>query len=381
MATLCFGLAAWAAYSAVRSSQARSWPAVPCEIIRSTVEVNRGDAPYRFRVTYGYTWAGRSYAGWKYGEGESSFADIAEADRLARAFPEDSHAVCYVNPRDPSDALLRPSNPWTLAGIAAVLLLGGASFVLKGPEAGMAWGGFLAILGAAIYAVAFGPALTRGVDSLGWRPTPCVVRSGQVRSRGTRPPTHWPDVTYCYQVDGVPYRANTVNASDMGSPWYYGARGVVRRHPPGMVTTCYVNPSDPSEAVLVRGLSGTQWFGVWPLGMAVWGASLVFRSITGREFEVVTSDRWVTPAAGVATASALTALWATGADLLRDRREGLAEWPEYAVVAVAGILSAGLVILWVGIAAENSGGKDQSKTSTGWDREIDRLPRTKGGSD
>ena len=90
---------------------------------------------------------------------------------------------------------------------------------------------------------------------------------------------YWPDIVYSYELDGVRFRANTYNASDVGSPWYYGARGIVRRHPSGMKTTCYVNPSDPTQAVIVRTPSGTHWFGVWPLAIAVLGSLTIVESV------------------------------------------------------------------------------------------------------
>lgn len=52
----------------------------------------------------------------------------------------------------------------------------------------------------------------------------------------------------------------------------------MRRYPKGKETVCYVNPADPSQAVLVREWSGTLWLGLLPLvfvaiglGGVLWG--------------------------------------------------------------------------------------------------------------
>jgi hypothetical protein len=191
--------------------------------------------------------------------------------------------------------------------------------------------------------------------------------------------TYWPEVVYRYEVEGITYRSNTINASDVGSPWYYGARGIVRRYPPGTVTTCYVNPSDPSEAVLVRALSVTQWFGVWPVVLIVMGSLGVVASITGRKISLGTPQFWLAPSLGAATTSALTVLWITGADLLRDCREGLADGLEWAGVVIAGMCATGFMLLWILLAAKDRARAECASTPSGvWDQEIDRRPDRKG---
>jgi hypothetical protein len=116
--------------------------------------------------------------------------------------------------------------------------------------------------------------------------------------------------------------------------------------------------------------------------MTIMGASLVFAMATGRDMKVGTPRLWGTLALGAATTSALTALWITGADLLRDHREGLAEWQEYLAVVVAGGASAGLLFAWVSLAAghRGRGARERSATtpSVVFDREIDRLPGREG---
>jgi hypothetical protein len=390
---VAWGIAGWAAYTAVRWSLARYWPAVPCVVTGSVVQDVSRERPYRFQVAYRYSWAGRVYDGSTYREECGGSADIAEADRLARAFPIGTHRICYVNPGNPSQAVLVHDPVWIPATVAVANLLAGAFFarllVAGTRRRGALAAPFHVLLiaaGLGVYVFIFGLPLSKGLRSLGWQATPCVIQSGQVRSvfHGGWPSfmTYWPDVMYRYEVDGVAYRANTYNVSDVGSPWYYGARGVVRRHPPAMRATCYVNPADPSEAVMDRTPSGTQWFGVWPLGLAVMCALGIVESVTGRGIQLGPPRVWGTLALGAATTSALTILWITGTDLLRDLNEGVSEWPEYLAVAVAGPLSAGLVRAWVSLAVDpggrNSRARSAAKPPVVWDPEIDRVPKTNG---
>ena len=372
-------IACWAAYTAFRWSLARSWPAVPCVISAGSVEEVHGNRPYVFRVRYRYTWAGKDYEGRTHQEDHEGTFDIVEADRLARAFPIGSNSTCYVNPGRPSQAVLEHDNVWIPIAIAVFALHYGGFFVLKGRAWRAVGGSFLAAIGLGCYVGFFGSPLWKALRSQGWRATACVIQSGCVRSeRHLYNTTYWPDVVYCYDVNGVTYRANTGNASDVGSPWYYGARGIIHRHPPGMVTTCYVNPSDPSEAVLVRSLSSTQWFGVWPLVMIVMGASEVVASFTARKIKVGRPRFWGTLALGAATTSALTVLWITGADLLRDCQDGVADGLEATSVAIAGLFSVGLMLAWISLAANRPGRGTATAPPVVWDREIDRPPKRTG---
>jgi Protein of unknown function (DUF3592) len=395
-AVLCYAVAAFAAYTDLRWSLARSWAAVPAVIVSSSVEAVPGDTPHGFRVRYRYTWAGKLYEGRTYQQSGSDSFDIAEAGRLARAFPVGSRRSCYVNPGDPSEAHLEHANLWDPAGIGVVMLLIGTAILLEVQKAKAKLqgetsiltdrrekamlGAFLAGLGLWSCLYFFAPPLSRGLRSLGWRPIHCVVQSGQVRSiPGMWYTTYWPDVVYRYEVDGITYRSNTINASDVGSPWYYGARGTVRRYPTGTATTCFVNPSDPSEAVLVRTLSATQWFGVWPVMIIVMGALLIGWSITGRVIKVGTPRFWRPPFLGAITTSALAIFWMTGADLLRDHRDGLADGLEWTAVVIAGMFATGLMLLWILLAANHrTRGGSVTTPSEVWDPELDRRPDRKG---
>ena len=232
-----WGLAGWTGYMGVRAWSTRYWPGVPCVIESSFVQDVGAGTPYVFQVSYRYEFAGKQYQGRLYNKDGRRSHDIALIDRLSRSFPSGSTRMCYVDPRNPTAAVLAHEAVWPAALVSATMFIGGCAFIgmlfpgisLTKRSLEVLTGPFLIALGLGGYVAFFGLPLWSGLRSLQWHETPCVVESGQVRSVNHHVimitfPVYWPDIVYHYEVDGAVYRANTYNASDVGSPWYYGAR-------------------------------------------------------------------------------------------------------------------------------------------------------------
>jgi hypothetical protein len=111
-----------------------------------------------------------------------------------------------------------------------------------------------------------------------YRPVLGIVISSTVVGSGRS--SRSPVIRYQYQIDGVSYTSEQRRyGSDATSgPW---ASEVVAAHPPGATVTVYVHPSQPTEAVLVQGIEGSDLFhilftlpfnvimlGVWATGLA-----------------------------------------------------------------------------------------------------------------
>jgi hypothetical protein len=352
------GLAGFALYTAYRWTVALGWPAVPCTIVASGVQELGGETPYRFQVAYEYAWNGQNLVGRVFREDDHGTTDIAAADQLVRAFPVGVRRTCFVNPSNPSEAVLRHENVLLpLAVVACVVPAGWFLFAAfwKGERAAAIPGVvFLFGMGTASIVGFFGWAFFTWAESLRWIPTPCVVRSAEIRSRHHHGEVsftvYWPDMVYTYQVGGVAYRANTYNASFLGSPWFYGSRRVVRLHPAGRVTTCFVDRSDPSRAVLDRSFSGTQWFGLFPLMMVIVAAGALFEHMTGRKVRFGTPRLWGSLTLAAASAFACLVLLDVGSDLLADRRAGVADVQEVLVVGVVGVVAALLLAAWTRVS-------------------------------
>ncbi len=108
-----------------------------------------------------------------------------------------------------------------------------------------------------------------------WVATPCTVISSDVKA--DEDSLHL-SVVFKYSVAQQDYQSDTYCFSSMGSNtannW---KRRVVRDHPAGKQTTCFVNPSNPEEAVIERGWVPDMWWGFFPIPfLLVGGAALLF---------------------------------------------------------------------------------------------------------
>jgi hypothetical protein len=383
------GMAGWAIYTTIRWTLAYRWPAVPCTIESSRIGAGRGNHIYVFEVRYRYIWGDKEYVGETYREDDHGTWDIAEPGRLVRAYPEGARRSCYLDPRRPTVAVLEHDNPLLPLTVAVFMLWSGSAlgsaFLRSGPAPLALGAPFVLVMSLAGYVGFFGLPLLKGLCSLGWGPVPATVVSSEVRvgHRHSWPASYtvyWADVVYEYRAGGITYRSNTDNPTDVGSPWYYGARGVALRHPAGSRVTCYGDPSDPSRAVLSRRISGTQLFGIWPLILGGMMIVEILRPITGRGLRLGSPRLWGTLALGMATFVSLQVFVATGSDLLRDRRAGIAEGPEEAAVLVAGLTAAALVGGWIALAHRHGrahrrrpeiGKGHGTRARRLWDREID----------
>jgi Protein of unknown function (DUF3592) len=99
-----------------------------------------------------------------------------------------------------------------------------------------------------------------------WPEVPCVIIASQVDShRGNKGTTYSVNILYRYKMAGREYKANRYDFMGGSSSGSSGKQTIVNQHPPGSETVCYVNPADPTDAVLQRGFTNDMWFGLIPL--------------------------------------------------------------------------------------------------------------------
>ncbi len=107
-----------------------------------------------------------------------------------------------------------------------------------------------------------------------WVPTPCEVLSSQMRS-GTE--TMRAIIQFRYQFQGQTYESQHFQFGDMSSGSFGQHQAVVAGYPAGLKTNCFVNPLDPTEAVILR--SNAHAFTTWIFFSALFlvlGISLLF---------------------------------------------------------------------------------------------------------
>jgi len=111
-----------------------------------------------------------------------------------------------------------------------------------------------------------------------WLPVPCTILASKVAtthgSKGGS--TYSVEVSFEYRLGGRRYVGTRYKFMSGSSSGYDGKKAIVDRLSPGTRTTCYVNPTDPADAVIERGVTGDIFFGCIPLVFAAIGAGGLF---------------------------------------------------------------------------------------------------------
>ncbi len=312
---LLMGAAATVAITvdALRESAVWFWPEVPCRILKSGVEKTGDDSePYRPTVRFEYEIEGRTYESREIARGDTATSSYDAARRPSYAYLPGSDTTCRVNPDHPGEAVLERRLPWVSLVIFLPLIFvavgaGGLYFVWKGGGQSPADGGVTSIsqrargaknlgpkveLGVGLIFTAVGGAFSifllvipavRFVSAMNWVETPTVVESSTIRSWSTDDgTTHRADVLYGYDAAGRHWISNRRTFFSMSSSDYGGCKEVVESYPEGHVTTCFVDPDDPSQSVLDRRLRPVHLIGLFPLAFLVAGLVLVAHSRRAR---------------------------------------------------------------------------------------------------
>lgn len=116
--------------------QSLSWVEAPCKIDSASIETHSdsdGDT-YSPKVTYTYVWKGDNYQGTRFAWDQTSYGSRSSIEKWMEPFPVGAKTVCYVNPKDPKDAVLLRSFPKIVLFVIPFSLI----FVAVG--GGVAWG-------------------------------------------------------------------------------------------------------------------------------------------------------------------------------------------------------------------------------------------------
>jgi hypothetical protein len=124
---------------------------------------------------------------------------------------------------------------------------------------------FMGVGGALFWFLTLRPVL-RVLDAQTWPEVPCtVVESHVAESSDSDGTTYKVAVTFNYLYEGRELTSSRYDFTDFYSSGYEGKAEVVAGYPAGSRTVAYVNPSNPSEAVLVRNFSGRYFIGLFGL--------------------------------------------------------------------------------------------------------------------
>jgi hypothetical protein len=277
--------------SVTESAQTRRWLATPCTILDSRGQPPEGtDHDYSFLVRYEYAVDGERYESDTFRRGYGGSDDYSEIQRLIMQYPPGAAATCYIDPQQPSQAVLQHNSRWELLFVPLPLIfvavgVGGLIFTWRGgsqPPATVPLAKtastkntgcivpficlFVMLLGGVMTYMLLVRPVARVAAAGGWIQVPCtIVNSRVLTHRGDDSTTYSVDIFYRYEIDGREYHANRYDFVVGSSSGYSGKQEIANRYPPGTEALCYVNPADPAEAVLERGFTGTMLFGLIPL--------------------------------------------------------------------------------------------------------------------
>jgi len=106
--------------------RARAWQETPCVILSSSAEEDQTESGvYRILVTYMYEVAGQRYSSSQYNFSTGATCGFRGKKAVVRRLPPGTRAVCYFNPTDPSDSVIKRGITWDMlfCGVFAVILL------------------------------------------------------------------------------------------------------------------------------------------------------------------------------------------------------------------------------------------------------------------
>lgn len=286
------------------------WPVVQAVVIDQKTKAPDGkrDTAYQAQITCRHQWEGHSY---QVVLTDDSSSDIHTATALLRDHPMGSTVLVRVNPQGLDQGELPGVNlkrGLMLLGAGVLFALISLAVIfgiwkqrskakvktkaaqLNAPpnKQRMGWGAGVVLLsvfsgpGALVLYLCMGRPLLNMSRSSDWQQIPCVIESSQVREHSGEDTTYSPDIVYQYEWQGQNHRANRADFVD-GSDSTNGAAETVAAHPAGQKTICFVNPADPSEAVLARvWFARGQWIGVLVGGIFfLVGVGLAGRVILG----------------------------------------------------------------------------------------------------
>ncbi len=123
----------------LRVLDAKTWPEVPATVVESHVDSSSDSdgTTYRAIVTYHYLYEGRELESTRYDFSTAYSSGYEGKAEIVAQYPAGARTVCYVDPTDPTEAVLsRTFSPMYLIGLFGLLFAGpgllGLVWVLNG---------------------------------------------------------------------------------------------------------------------------------------------------------------------------------------------------------------------------------------------------------
>ena len=284
----------------------RSW--TPTQAVVTLSETSPGsNGDHEFHIRYSYPFNGTTYVSNSYDkpakDGTTS-DDFADLQKLAMQYPVDATLTVYVNPANPQQSVVVRRSLWSgfamLFPMVFVLIgAGGIYFTWRGkssqdkPTAAVAaqavrsknaGRGIVTLLGVIFTAVGLIVGYFLVVRPLlhvqsakAWPAVAAKVISSDVVSHHSDDGTTYSiDIVYEYVINDQTFRSNRYDFISGSSSGYDGKRAIVRKHPAGKRINVFVNPADPTDAVIVRDMTSGFLIGLVPAVFFLAGVGMLF---------------------------------------------------------------------------------------------------------
>ncbi|MEM9420645.1 MAG: DUF3592 domain-containing protein, partial [Planctomycetota bacterium] len=129
----------------------------------------------------------------------------------------------------------------------------------------------------------FGKPAVQMFDARNWPSVPAQVLASGLETNNTSDGTTYRiQIKFEYEYNGQYHIGDTYDFfSYIATSGREGKQRIVDRYPFGSATVCYVDPDNPSFAILSRDWNHSMWFGLIPLVFVIVGAGGIFLSIRG----------------------------------------------------------------------------------------------------
>ncbi len=332
-----FALAGLGLQEIVTELQTARWPEAPCEILSSGVARQvRSSVGFVAEVRYRYEWQGHSYVSDKIRlKQELIHSDVADAEARAAKFPKGARLKCHVNPANPRVAVLQSDPDYIVLVISPFLLVIWAlvervaladwferrRMARRGPgklplTANRALRrartrpllvgvlGLLLVLTFASFGWIYPWTRQRSAGS--WQTIPCSILEvgvvGETSHQGGR--SFRPQVLYQYEFAGQLHKSSKLDFSADMNFSYARTRRLLRGYRPGQTATCFVNPAQPTQAVLVRRFRTDPFLNLFIAGFLGLSAFLIIQGLP-RRGKLRNPNPWQTEPANAAAAPSL----------------------------------------------------------------------------
>jgi Protein of unknown function (DUF3592) len=300
----------------------RRWTPAEAVIVASLAqpraEPQGSEKPYQWHVQYRYEADGTTHTSTRHRLKDTGFETMDEALRMVARFAPGSRHPCWFDPAAPHEAVLeRPSRAqWLMLAVPLLFVaigLGGIVAVwMRSPQTKpvserakaktMGTGclrlffvPFLLVGLVVLWSMTIAP-LLQILAARSWVPTPArVISSRVVAHTDSDGSAYRVDILYAFTFEGVARQSSRYDFSESTSSGYATKAAIVGEYRTGAETTCYVNPRDPTEAVLRREPHKSLWFGLLGLVFVLVGGLGFFA--VGRFAKVPASHATGIPAA------------------------------------------------------------------------------------